>query len=263
MTDGLAPVLVGVDGSAGGRGALRWAADEAARFERQLDIVCAVETNAPAGWATRADTAVADAIDLAHAEHPDLDVVGTVVRGTVSDVLAERAKRAARLVIASHVVIGSALGVRLPCPVLVVHDARQWASLGTALPRSGPILVGVNGSLASHRALRMGFGEAAARQAPLEAVRVTSAATPLNERLDQAEQLGGDVDLWRAVFPGVRSDVQVVLGDPAAVLGKLSLGALITVIGAHGGDSVVGVRLGSVTQRVLLDAAGPVLVVPA
>jgi len=33
MTDGLAPIVVGVDGTASGRGALRWAADEAVRLE--------------------------------------------------------------------------------------------------------------------------------------------------------------------------------------------------------------------------------------
>jgi len=65
------------------------------------------------------------------------------------------------------------------------------------------------------------------------------------------------------VFPCVRSDTQVVIGDPATVLAKLTLSTLLTVIGAHGGDSVFGVRLGSVTRRVLLDASGPVLVVPA
>jgi nucleotide-binding universal stress UspA family protein len=101
MTHGLAPVVVGVDGSAGGRGALRWAADEAARFERQLEVVCALEMNAPAGWRKRADTAVAEAVELARAEHPDLDVIGTVAPGTVSEVLGARAKRAARLVVAS------------------------------------------------------------------------------------------------------------------------------------------------------------------
>lgn len=263
MTDSFAPVVVAVDGSAGGRGALRWAADEAARFERALDVVCAVELNAPAGWTERAEAAVAEAIELTHTEHPGLDVVCAVVRGNVSDVLGERAKHAARLVVASQTVIGSALGVRVPCPMLVVHDARRWANVDVSLPRSGPILVGVNGSLASHRALRLAFGEAAIRHAPLQAVRVTSAATPLNERLDQAEWLGADLDLWRAVFPTVRSDAQVVLGDPATVLVKLALAALLTVIGVHGGDSVGGVRLGSVTRRVLLDTTGSVLLVPA
>ncbi len=186
-----------------------------------------------------------------------------MARGSPIEVLGERAKRAARLVVASHAIIGSALGVRMPCPLLVVHDARQWAPLEVPLSQSGPILVGVNGSLASHRALRLSFGEAAARHVPLVAVRVMPVAASLPDRLEQAEHLATELEFWRPVFPNVRSDVQLVLGDPGTVLVKLALTATLTVIGAHGGDSIFGVRLGSVTRRVLLDASGPVLVVPA
>ena len=98
------------------------------------------------------------------------------------------------------------------------------------------------------------------RRVPLLAVRVLPEHTSLSEQTGQAMALGEDVTLWHPVFPDVQTDTSVVLGDPATVLLEAARSALIVVVGARGTDRMSGVRLGSVTQRLLLGCGCPVLV---
>lgn len=63
-------------------------------------------------------------------------------------------------------------------------------------------------------------------------------------------------------YPGLRVRFDVIVGDPAKVLVRHTRSALV-VLGAHGPARVTGRPLGPVIDRVLSDARGPVVVVPA
>ena len=63
-------------------------------------------------------------------------------------------------------------------------------------------------------------------------------------------------------FPGLPVRFDIIVGDPAKVLIRHTRSALV-VLGAHGPARVTGRPLGPVTDAVLSDARGPVVVVPA
>jgi nucleotide-binding universal stress UspA family protein len=134
-------IVVGVDGSEGGRRALRWALDEAARCGDTVRAVTAWQwagAEAMAPVAVNPDqqrqqtdamlaTEIADVLDDLGDPRP---VTGTVTEGLPGPVLADAARTARLLVIGSHghsrlfhAVLGSVMQEcvrRAPCPVVVV-----------------------------------------------------------------------------------------------------------------------------------------------
>ena len=141
------------------------------------------------------------------------------------------------------------------------------------------ILVGVDGSDHSRRALGWAMHEAAQRRAPLTVmmvrpdevrpatqifwgVRSTAeksfdpdhARTALQEFVDRvAREIGEKV-------PEVT--VSVVMGDVAEELLKASRDADLLVVGSRGGGGFAKLLLGSVSSKVAHHAVGPVVVVP-
>lgn len=140
MTDG--PVVVGVDGSAASKEALRWAAQLAGCFGRRIEAVIAWRFPAnygwpyavPAGWQPEVDagkTLEQTVDDVFGADRPG--TLTTVVReGRASSVLLEASKNAGLLIVGSRghggftgLLLGSvsaACTEHARCPVLVVHD---------------------------------------------------------------------------------------------------------------------------------------------
>jgi nucleotide-binding universal stress UspA family protein len=106
-------VVVGVDGSPGGRRALEWAMAEAARRDAALQVVTAwtwdVPYDTPSGAASRAEERArldeqiqAQVREVAEAmEHPPVISV-ELVEGRPVDALAHAARSAALLVLGSH-----------------------------------------------------------------------------------------------------------------------------------------------------------------
>ncbi|GIJ48117.1 universal stress protein [Virgisporangium aliadipatigenens] len=138
MTD---KIIVGVDGSDGGRRALRWAMEEAARTGQQLDVVTAwhwagVQEMAPAVNGPQEQRHVAEegqARDIATVRAElgsQLPVTQVLVQGTPAEALTDAARGARLLVLGSHgygrlhhAVLGSVAEecIRLAtCPVVVV-----------------------------------------------------------------------------------------------------------------------------------------------
>ncbi|QHF95853.1 universal stress protein [Streptomyces sp. NHF165] len=142
--------------------------------------------------------------------------------------------------------------------------------------RPGPgrpprVVVGVDGSPHSLRALDRAADEAARRNAALEVL--CGATTPRRsvvpetdtdrERARQAarEVAAGAAERARDRVPGLEVDPCGVTEAPADALVKASRDAELTVIGTRGHGGFRGLLLGSVSLRLAAHAAGPLMVV--
>jgi nucleotide-binding universal stress UspA family protein len=273
-------VLVGVDGSPSSSGALRWAAEEAARQHRALHVVHAIGF----GPLHHADAGglVDDAVELARSWQPTVEVRGAVVTGSAPMALTTLSRDAGLVVVGGRghggftgLLLGSVsaqLGAHAQCPVLVVHDGLRWAGPESALPSHQPVVVGTDGSAVAVQAIGHALEEAAGRGVPLVVVRAWTPPAghhrqPVSDvdlAADKAaarRALAADVDGWRGKFPDVPVEQALRHGGAAAVLTEMSRDALLVVTGARGHGGFAGLRLGSVSQQVLHHAACPVLVV--
>ncbi|MBQ0988207.1 universal stress protein [Streptomyces sp. F63] len=117
------------------------------------------------------------------------------------------------------------------------------------------VVVGVDGSPASLRALDMAAREAEHCGALLEIVHAVPA-------LDQAGPvLESAVRRVMERHPGLPVTGTPVVGDPAKALVRRGRNAVLTVVGHRGHGGAAGLLLGSVSLRVAAGAHGPLLVV--
>jgi nucleotide-binding universal stress UspA family protein len=277
-------VVVGVDGSQQARAALAWAVEEAAWRAAPLRLVHVRPWSEPGvlgpqdarGRLLRtARTVLTTASEQARAAAALLGVEvvlqprmweGDVAEGLLSAshdalvvVLGSRGRGgAAGLLLGSVSAAVTAHGV---CPVVVVRPE----------PRSGPVVVGVDGSPASESAIAFAFAEAEARDAPLLAVHawrdglVDPAWAHIydwdvieeSESAVLAERLAG----WGPRHPDVDL-VRLVTRDTAThALVAQSSRAQLVVVGAHGRSALGRLLLGSVSRAVLHRAVCSVAVV--
>ncbi|MDG6108307.1 universal stress protein [Dactylosporangium aurantiacum] len=278
-------VVVGADGGEPSTQAVRWAAAEAVRRHAPLRVVVAyywrtpVFAVAPAGelaeaarWS--ADLLVEDIAREMSVAHPEADVRTEVVQGHPAEVLLTAGEDAALLVLGTrgrHATVGAVLGsvsqqvaVHARCPVVVVR--------GRTDP-TGDVIVGVDGSEPSDRALALGFDEARQRGCGLLALRavetplvpVPVGAPPLvydTAEIQRAltEQAVGQVARASERCPDVRWECHGVVGDAADVLVERSQRAQLAVVGSRGHGGFTGLLLGSVGLRLLHRAHCPVMI---
>ena len=282
-------IVVGIDESEGARAAAQWAAKEAAQRHAVLHLVSAY----PNRWST----GVADVVpNIAHqdvlkdlqrrtqaeltAAHPGLRVTGIVAYEEPIPLLLRESERALMLVVAtrgagrlSHVALGSvAFGVtsRARVPVVVVRPGTDLTE-----PR-GPVVVGVDGSPVSEKALAFAFDAAAGRGTSLlaahawdvdkafdpEAATATVGRVTLDdleqiERVVLAERLAG----WRERYPDVPVETMLLTEHAADGLARLSKKAQLVVVGSRGRNRFAGAVLGSTSQHLIVHADSPVVVV--
>jgi nucleotide-binding universal stress UspA family protein len=282
------PVVVGVDGSADSREAVRLGAREARDRGAALDLVLAFpwrDTDtvpAPEGFDGRAVLLVAaglaldGVVPIARAEFPGGVVTTRVVVGRAVDVLAEESARARLLCLGSRgtgavtdLVLGSTTAALVQlsrCPVLAVP-----LQPGTSVTDRRDVVVGVAGEAGDAEVLGYGLAAASARGCGVVAVHTWSPALPglagrllahgsevaarrraeavLDAALDGLPDRSGQVPVRRVVAPG----------PAAAVLLSAALTAELVVIG-HRHRALRG--LGSVAAAVLHRSGCPVTVVP-
>jgi nucleotide-binding universal stress UspA family protein len=161
----------------------------------------------------------------------------------------------------------------------------------TLLPRgrctligvSKAIVVGVDGSDASNRALRWAAEEAKLRGAPLVAVHAWTfvPAQPIGDpgmlavpAGDLPGQLESERDAAEGVLdtaagealstaPGIEVERKLIEGDAAETLVAESASADLVVVGSHGRSGLRAALLGSVSRHVVDHATCPVVVVKA
>jgi nucleotide-binding universal stress UspA family protein len=214
----------------------------------------------------RSESAVARGVELARAA--GWEATGTSRRsesGVWFEIARLAAERGAEAVVAgargagaSGGVLGSvsdALVHQCACPVLVVYAGTPEAAL-----RSGPVVIGYDGSADADRAV-----DAAAALLPSRLAVVVHAGPGGSEGV-------AELGAGRARNAGMSAmaDARVVgpIGGSSGVGAALvaaaaDAGAAVVVVGSRGRSAVKELLLGSVAMAVLHAARGPVLVVPS
>lgn len=279
------PVVVGVDGSRRSLDAVEAAAAEASLRHRPLRIVHAFlwpalgPTFTPGPslkvFREQASEIVAEAARLAAKVAPDTPVTAQVLDGVPGQVLRDESRQAVLLVLGdrglggfAELLIGSVAlqaAIHGECPVMVVRGDRHSA---------GPVVVGVDGSAVSMRALDFAVEEAAWRGAELVALHAWSggAATGLDGTAPgpAAARPGDDAEervLAEALsglaqrYPDVTVRREVVRGPARHLLVERSRSAQLLVVGERGRGDLAGPLLGSVSQHLVHQAACPTVVV--
>lgn len=279
------PVVVGVDGSASSQRAAWWAAEEASRRGRPLELVHAYEVLRVAGQHALLESSQESAQTRAHAllesVAKDLDGFKGEVRlspeqGLPAAVLLARSHHADLVVVGSRghgellsLMVGSTslqVAMHASSPVVVVRIPED----GTNGPSAGRVVVGVDDSHLSDAAIAFAFDAAQSRRTGLTAVHTWT--TPEQVQLvptdvwAEAEQyherlLASRMDEWRPKYPEVDIVLRVVRSDPARALVDESQGAALTVVGTRGRGGFAGLLLGSVSHGVLHLADSAVAVV--
>ncbi|MCP2257764.1 Nucleotide-binding universal stress protein, UspA family [Streptoalloteichus tenebrarius] len=304
-------VVVGFDGSEVSRQAALWAAAEADSRRRPLHLLHAfhwpvvelMRLRLPAGVVAEepvrewVEGAVADVADQCRLARPGLEVTTGIVPGDPVEVLAAASAHAELVVVghtgltaAERVLLGSTaaeLVRHATCPVIVLRP-------GTTPPTEVPgqrVVVGVDGSEVSQRAIEFGFDFASRHghelvavhawaDLPLDAlapVRVwdfnweevrSEAQELLSTSLAGFQERYPDVPLRRLVT--TERPVDALLEAAHGAHGPLDAegaegigaagGAALLVVGSHGRGALGRALLGSVSHAVLNRADCPVAV---
>lgn len=142
----------------------------------------------------------------------------------------------------------------------------------TAASGDHRIVVGVNGSPDSMRALQWAADYAAMSGVALEIVATwkyttnygwSAVPTDFDPVADITENLGPSIELVRAAHPTIAMTLTVIEGEPAQRLVEYSKGADLLVVGTRGHREFTGMLVGSVSQNCLTHAHCPVVVVRA
>jgi nucleotide-binding universal stress UspA family protein len=286
MVSGIGSVglVVGVDGSAASMAAVAWAAAEAADRRRPLSlchvidqrwladvsISGAVGENVQANARALLDRAAAVAGSVDAAAH----VEGRLLEGHPAAELIRFSIHADEIVLGTRghggfggLLLGSVsahVAAHSTRPVIVVRERRHPA---------GPVLVGVDGSHYSDRAVVYAFDFAARHQLPLRALHCYSdpltrpglGTVPLEvsgtARAAAEQCLSDSVSPWKSKYPQVDVDRVMIPDTPARLLVDMSELSSLVVVGSRGHGPLVGMLLGSVSQAVLRHAHATVAVI--
>lgn len=293
MTSSNEFIVVGVDGSVAANEAAAWAAEEAARRRCELRLVHAYLLPADAGYGypewnphpvnlrSVLEAHGQEMLDRLAADlrttHPELTVSTRVLYERAIVALRAESEHALLTVVGSGdtsriygVLLGSvalAVASTNPAPVAVIHQGRT--------PRkTGPVLVGVDGSSTSDAAVAFAFQAASVRGADLIAMHVWDdvivsgthklqnvlidpARIEQEERALLAERIAG----WADKYPDVSVQQTLVEGRAVTALLDQTKQAQLLVVGSHGRGGFAGMLLGSTSHSLIIHSDCPVVVV--
>lgn len=295
-------ILVGIDGSTHADRALAWAIREAALRSARLRALNAFRVHefaGPFGRQVSLDKERAEAHEVVEqalarvagderAEGVDIDTTAVAGRGAADAILRHRGE--AELIVVGSRGLGGFPGLLLgsvssqvaahaDVPVAVIPGT-DGQGVGEDATRS--IVVGIDGSDASIRALQWAVDEARLRAVPLTAVyayRSLRAAAPFDAfasidsaQLEELERHATETALRKLErliadagdTSGVSVHHRVESGAPTKVLiADAANEETMLVVGSRGRGGFRGLLLGSVSQQCLHHARGPVVVTPA
>ncbi|MFC0042343.1 universal stress protein [Actinomadura rayongensis] len=280
-------ILVGVDESEQSTAAVAWAAAEAERAGARLRLVnvagawLLADSNDPRVREARTWLAQGgrDALErcAAHARSVARDVEVRVEQlpGQPAGVLVDEGRAALMTVVGSHGAgrltgaflgsVASQVAAHTTVPAVVVREPGSFPY--------GEVLVGVDGSPTSARAIDVACAIAARRGARLRALLVFDEPLPVGggalvPPVDEPDAADRERALAEALagrqehHPDLEIVQEVVAGRPARVLAGASARADLLVVGSRGRGGFTGLLLGSVGQAMLHRAHCPVAVVP-
>jgi nucleotide-binding universal stress UspA family protein len=284
------PIVVGVDGSATALLAVRWAAERARLDGLPLRLVHAyhLPIGFPSGVTEEESILnvlrgqgrrwLDEAREVATTVAPGLDVHAELAAMPTTTGLVHESESASVLVLGNRghsaftgLLVGSTsltLAGHAHSPVVLVRNGSDGS------PRTGPVVVGVDGTEASEAALAFAFAEASAAGATLVALHAYAESVfeealaannaPPNWTLQRevaetalAERLAG----WQEKYPEVRVERDVVHDRPNRALRRCAQTARLLVVGRRGHGGFRDLVLGSTSQHLLHHATCPVAVV--
>jgi nucleotide-binding universal stress UspA family protein len=273
-------ILVGIDGSDAGAGALAWAAEDARRRRAALCVAHAGDTTPlPGAGGNAADAGtvfgrqlLADAIATLAEDAPELEVT-TVLRDLhPAQLLVELSATASLLVVGTRgrnrltgLLLGSVsqrVAGHARCPVVLVKDR-------TASP-AGDVVAGVSGSAAGRAALHLACEEAALRGVGVRAVR-SMAETEYS--VEPYADLQLDAEKWRqgqqalldecvakarAAYPSVPIEAHLVGAPAHLALVDAARDAALLVVGCRRPDATYLSRVGPVASWLMHESPVPI-----
>ncbi|MET7339161.1 universal stress protein [Nonomuraea sp. NPDC005650] len=260
-------IIVGVDGSATSRAAVKWAAGDAFRMRLPLRIVHAVDpSTCQIGEPDLADTLrrrgqgiLRESETLVQRCCPAVEVTTQEAEGAAAAALRELAEDAIEIVVGRRglggfngLLPGSVsvdLAGRARCPVVVVSDEPR--------PVYEEIVVGVNSSQVCEPALAYAFEQARLRGARLRAVHAFApeAAYDTDEaRAEQRQVVHDRLEAFREEYVEVTAIEDVRSAQPVDALAEASERADLLVVGSHGLGTGGSRLFSSVSRGVLFHA---------
>ncbi|MDN6326139.1 MAG: universal stress protein [Corynebacterium sp.] len=299
-------IVVAVDGSDAGAAAVAWAANAAAKRSAPLKLVTAY-TMPQFMYADgmippqelydqledEAMEKINDAREIVTGFDENIEVSYYIGEATPIDLLLQLSEDADIVVMGSRglgglsgLVLGSvssAVVSHAACPVVVVRKDNDV----TVENKYGPVVVGVDGSDISRKALDYAFREADARGATLRAVHSWADAQVQTSLVGQAalqthqdakypqerkiqldamsaqerKILQDELAPMREKYPEVTVEEVVERDRPIQVLKENSDDAQLLVLGSHGRGGFRGMLLGSTSRALLQYAPCPMMVV--
>jgi len=276
-------VVVGFDGSTGSEQALAWAAREARRRGRRLHVihVWLPPPLVPAGLSfphmPDSEAILDDAVARAGSIWPDGTVTAQALPGPVDAAFIDASLEADTVVVGApchrrqaYRDFGSSawqVAIHALCPVVVVPETTDPCD-------HRAVVVGVDGSAGSDRAVAYAFSSASESDMEVVAVygwrpgdvsaystTVWSATARAEQQRVHGDRLSGWLAPATARFPEVRVRPVAVRRDPVAAILHEGLNARLIVVGSRGRDGVRGLLLGSVGMGLLREATCPVAVI--
>jgi nucleotide-binding universal stress UspA family protein len=275
-------IAVGVDGRAPGRAALRWAMDHATAIDADIMVIYVVGSDLSSIGSRDDDEVERDAHRIVEGEAaiarglaPAVTVTTRVMHGSPMRELITASKTVSMVVVGTHKtgfirgrVFGSrsivlAAGSRNPVVVIPESSGRH---------RRG-VVVGVDDSLAGRAAVQFGAAEAVRTNEPLRLIsawRLPDADLEEfhreNDDRHAAEvraMLEAEATRVRSEFPTADVHCRIIRLPAAEALVDASTSAALVVLGNSGPVSDGQGLLGSVAHDVLVNLAGPTVIVHA
>jgi len=218
---------------------------------------------------------VADGVARAHAVDPSLEVTTGIRDGYASQALVDASRAAALVVVgamghgvfsrASVGAVAMQVVTHARCPVLVVGHETAGGS-----PVNGRVVVGVDGSKPSLRALGVAFDEALRTGGWLDVLHAWEAHSASDPTLSTSsdwstyeanlEQIvEAAIAPRRAANPDVKVDYDVVRSEPVRALVDRTEGAALLVVGSRGSGGFSGLHVGSTALRLISRCHCPLL----
>jgi nucleotide-binding universal stress UspA family protein len=289
------PVVVGMDGSAEALRAAAYGAWEAKRRNVHLRLVFA---HAPAPmwgpsilladdhrWERQwAHGMLVEAEQRVSAVHPDVTIQTAVVSGSAAGALVDESRSASLVIIGTRAasgVIGHLSGsvaaqvaAHAHTPVVVVRPTDDLDVDPTVIT-DRPVIVGLDGSVESERAMAFAVEQAVARGTHLYALYVWNVLEvhdigpiiPDDFDADVAEKkamrlLTEATEGWADSCPDLTITRRVIHGlDAVDALSRAGHDAGMIVVGSRGHGGFLGLRLGSTVDGLIRHAGPPMAVV--
>ncbi len=289
------PVVVGIDGSEESKHAIAYGAWEAARRQVPLRLVFAFQPTPIWGPAILkpgdydqkqpwVGELLAKATKQVGDGYKDLFIDAVAITGNAAGTLVDESRRASLVVVGTRAAGGLVehltgsvalqLAAHANAPVIAVRGAHVDDDPARA---GAPVVVGLDGSDQSARAMVFAIEQAIARKADLHAVFAWDVERVHNvgpnppqtfsvvEAQHAAERLLAEAAAgWSERYPGLNVVQRAVYDiSPVHALVTEGSGAGLIVVGSRGHGGFLGLRLGSTVDGVIRHAPVPVAVVPS